>query len=725
MSPPAGIALGWRWFRRATGPARALVLRRIVGVTIATCVALLTVTLWQANDDRAQRGRAQEARSALGGERAFQVSKTDAPYDGDVWTTIFLSRPAPDAPAPPGVPQFPAAGETWVSPAVARAIRDDPAARQRIPGKVAGIIDAPGLQSPDQLFAYAAMADADHADGWQAGGWGSPVDTTGRPSVPRAPFLGILAVLLGVPILMLLRSTSKMSAESRRSAFAGLHLLGVPTRTLSLAAGVEAFLCATIGIVLGMLLAGGIVDLVSETAVLGIAWFAPVTRLDPVATAVVAVALCAAIVTATYRSASRGLGQVFQARTGGPESRSKLWLAPFLVGVAALAGAVVPHTILGVKPSNALTVYYFLLGTPLAALGALVGLGLMLRALAAGVRTRTSDLRLFLAARRLWWDSDTIGRSLAAVLVVMVGGLVGVGVLADLARLSPEQAAGDQYTITLASVTDGDAKAAAAVPAPLRALRVDDGRSQTWIGTCRDLAGIAGITSPTAARRLLAQCVDDGTFQLAETAGSGGLVVPGIGRTDLGTNRIVTTDLADYRGPLRHAELIAYPGPRDADVDAYMSGVLGADPTSTVTNTGADAYKPMIEPTRRLLLTCFLLGLVISMSLLALTAADSFQRNRVHAARLVVMGGSRALAANVHATAVGVAALLVAGVATVIGWLSAVTYDIAGGTGARPGGLGLAVTLAGAVVAALTVLVSWIGARRSSGNDIAELLRRE
>lgn len=721
-----GLRLGVRYCARPQAANRALQVRRVVGAVLASTVALLAVSLWQANDDRAARGRLQEPRSALGQPASFLVSKTDAPYSGDVWTTIFMSPVAEAPPAPPGVPDFPRPGEVYVSPAVAEVITHDPLAARRVPGEVVGLIGERGLQSPDQFFVYAGVRPSANPDAWKAVGWGSPANTSERPAVPRLAFALILASLVGLPVLMLTRLTGQLSAESRRRTNALLHMLGVPTKVISLASATEALFCSVIGGVIGCIVTAIAVGALSDTTALGIAWFPPSTRVNIASAVMVIALLCCGVAFHSTRSTRKGLSQVLHARSGAPTKRSAFWLTPMLLGLAALAGVVVPYVVVGLKLSSTVTYYYFLAGTFLATLGTFAAVGPLMRGLARCLRrVNPQGPTWFLAVRRLWWDGEPIGRSLAAILLVMVSGMVGAGALADLARLSPESPAGDQFTITL-SGGDGSSRALA-VPASMRALRLDQGTDSTWLGTCRDLTGIIRSTNVAAATQFRRECHEGNTYRLASTPvqAEGTLAITGIDRSELGTGLVRSDPVTTYPGPLRHTELIAYPGPTETKVDDYLSRVLSHDPTASVTNTSADVYKPMIPATRRLFIISCVLGLTISVALLVLAAADSYQRNHVHVARLNVLGGTSALAGKVHVTAIALGAAVVTPLAACIGWLAGLSYDLAGGTGATPGRLGWTVTLLGLCLACAAVAIAWLNATQRPAVSPVELLHRE
>lgn len=726
------VLLGSRWFLRSHGASRALIIRRVVGLFLAVLIGLVALALWQANGDRAERGRGQEPRSALGATPAFKALISSSPYRGDAWTTVFVNDPQATAPTPPGLPRFPQAGETWVSPAVATARSTDRLAAKRIPGRVVGIIGDEGLQSPDQYFVYSGSSKT-LPTAFNAGGWGATVPNGGRATIPQGPLAGILATLLGLPILILLQSTSRLSAESRRRDLAAMHLLGVPGRTLGRASAVEAMWCCAVASALGVAIAATAVKLLAPSHALGISWFPPPTGIEPLSTVVVVTMMSALVVADAARSTRRGLGDVLISRAGGPKLRGPLRIAPLIIGTAMLLGVVLPHAIAGQKLSSGSTYVYFLVGTFLASLGAVIALGPVLRAIARLGPTHGRGVVLHLALRRLNWDSDAIARSVSAVLIVTVCGLIGSGAIADIARLSPDRPAGHRYTVPLAGATPVERQQVMAVPAPIRVLQVDDGDQPTWVGSCHDLGAILALNTSAGQLAFEQRCRDGQTYSLIDPGHDSTappvndeISVPGLSRSDLGTSTVIASSVSDYAGNLDHAEFSAYPGRSQRAIDDFASMVVAAWPHAfEILNTTADSFEPMIAPTKKMLLACVWLGLSIAMLLVGLTAIDSFQRNLAHGARLIVIGAPQSLSARVHTLAVAIAALVCLALASTIGWLAALTYDLAGGTGATPGALGWLIVGGGAALGAAGVLITWVTTRRRINEALPELLQRE
>ena len=723
-----GVALGWRWFARPAATGRGLRRRRMLAAACATWVALLGVTLWQANEGRLDRGRAQEPRPAAGVHR-FDVLETDTPYRSDVWTTIYmgcLRAGTSQSPAPPGLPMFLEPGETYVSPAVERAIGTDPLAARRVPGHVVGTIGEAGLQSPDQYLVYAG---AEPGVSWRsASGWGSPVVAVARGSVPAGALLGLVGVLIGLPALLLTRATGRMTAIARQRSLAACHLLGVPVRLLETAAAVDALLCAFVGAVGGAGVAAATVLAVHGTTMFGIEWFAPPTVLSPAATVATGIALSALVALDAATATRRDLRKPLVARAGGPRPVPRWTLAPLLMGTAGLAGIVAADTVLRKRIDPGWAITYFFVGGTMAALGAVAGMPLILHAWSTRLRRRPHvSTAQFVAFRRLSWKRDAIASACIGLALVGIASLVGAGTLADLDAISTTGPAGDRYD--LQGVDHSHLPAALAVATPLRMLQVSHGRQTIDVAECATLAAFVDLTSPDAGAQFSAQCGAGDTFVIGSHAAAGSVVLPRGAGGFLRRATVIAVNPVEYARthskPAGQTDVIALPGRDEADVDDYVSRIMAVAPEVQVTDLSADSYAPVVAPTRRLLVACTALGTLTASALLILGALDQRRRSRIDGARLVVLGASRRLTARIHAVAYGHGVTAALAVGLIIGLLAAMVYDQVGGLVASPGSLG--VTLAGlaVIIAVVAVFVTWATALPEHRAALTEEIQRE
>ncbi|MFI2035349.1 FtsX-like permease family protein [Streptomyces bottropensis] len=180
----------------------------------------------------------------------------------------------PRTPAPPGLERFPAAGHTYLSPALAELMRELPAGRlaDRFPtGAGQGTIGEAGLASPEELVAVVGRAPTDPAITHAARG--SALDTLSararvdgfegtRPSLftafdQQASVLG--GALLVVPVIVLASAAGRLGAARREQRLAALRLAGATPRQILAMTGAES---AAVG------LAGGVLGAVAYTLLL-------------------------------------------------------------------------------------------------------------------------------------------------------------------------------------------------------------------------------------------------------------------------------------------------------------------------------------------------------------------------------------------------------------------------------------------------------------------------
>lgn len=698
----------------------------MLSVAIAVFVAVLGVTLWQANSDRADRAKAQEPRPAVSGNVEFRVRQVDAQYADDVWTTIFVFAETPSPSPPPGLAAFPAPGEVWVSPAVEKVQAERGSAANRIPGPITGVIGRAGLQSPDQLFVYVGSKEPGPS-WWRAEGWGAKVEATARPTVPQWPLLVLVLVLVGLPVTALVRGTAQLAVETRGRELAGLHLLGVPRGKLSIAAATDAAWCGASGGVGGAIIAAVATSATHQGQMLGFSWFQPSWSHRVLVAVVVVLAASWLVWTDVRRRSERALRDPWGARAGTPRTWHWWRLVPFVLGLSLLVAVVVPYLVFGTRYGSVLTTGYFFVGTLLGLLGAVAALAPLMGWWARRAGNSARSAAVFLGTRRLQWDRERIATGCAGLVLTCVSGAVGAGALADLAALSPERAGGDRYAVGVGGLDTGEAAAAIAVTAPLRYLQVSDVSGTSNIADCGTLTRVLGLDDRTASADFAAQC-RQGTEQrvvVGQATQPSDIVLRSGDPSGLVDTTVISVPVEDYRGSLRRADLLVYPGRGDQPVTDYLDRLLTAAPHAQVTNTQADSYKPMVAPTRRLLIVCSLLGLMVGATLLAVVALGSMHRTRVQAARLAVMGGTRAVAARAHTVAFAHGALVAVVVGLTLGGLAGTAYTIAGGITTGPGSLGMVVLTMAIAITGFALLVTWATARFANLGTLSELIQRE
>ncbi|MFD2417950.1 FtsX-like permease family protein [Amycolatopsis pigmentata] len=226
-----------------------------VGVAVATAVVLLLMSLPSASDARTARSywQAPHPRSA-DAETMLIRSSTDY-FEGSAIRVVAVA-PTGDSSRialPPGVPRLPRPGEVLVSQALADRMHAVPAARlaDRYPGVVGTITDA-GLEYPGQLIALVGHTPKEISES------AAKVDGFGDPAKVQAdPFLKFLAgvgvVVLLIPSLVLVASSSRLTAARRERRLAALRLAGADPGQVTAMVAAETGVAALAGALLGAL----------------------------------------------------------------------------------------------------------------------------------------------------------------------------------------------------------------------------------------------------------------------------------------------------------------------------------------------------------------------------------------------------------------------------------------------------------------------------------------
>ncbi|EFE67363.1 integral membrane protein [Streptomyces viridosporus ATCC 14672] len=321
-----------------------------VGVGLGVALLLLTTALPNALEER---GRREEARLnyTYSSERLAKADDTLVTADID---TTYLDREVrgrllepegPEAPLPPGLEEFPAAGEMAVSPALKELLDSGRGEllRERLPYEVVGTIGEQGLIGSQELAYYAgATGLAERIDGSTVARideFGDPEPTDTETDPVLVLLVLVVFVVLLMPVTVFIAAAVRFGGERRDRRLAALRLVGSDSRATRRIAAGEALAGALLGLVLGtgFFLIGR--EVVASFEVFGVSVFPSYLTPSPLLALLVAVAVPAAAVLVTLL-ALRGvviepLGVV---RTARPARRRLWWrlLLP-LAGVGLLA----------------------------------------------------------------------------------------------------------------------------------------------------------------------------------------------------------------------------------------------------------------------------------------------------------------------------------------------------------------------------------------------------
>ncbi|MFI6851907.1 ABC transporter permease [Streptomyces sp. NPDC050416] len=321
-----------------------------VGVGLGVALLLLTTAIPNA---LAERDRREEARSdhTFGQQKIPKADDTLIVLDSD--TTFrdrdvrgrLLEAEGPRAPLPPGVAEFPAAGDMVVSPALKELLASDDGKllRERLDYRITGTIGEQGLVGSQELAYFAGGTGL--AERLEGPASGARIDSFGNPDLapsdPWDPVLLLLVlvvfVVLLMPVAVFIAAAVRFGGERRDRRLAALRLVGSDSRmTRRIAAG-EALAGSVLGLVLGtgFFLLGR--QLAASAEVYRVSVFPSYLNPSPVLAVLVALAVPAAAVVVTIL-ALRGvviepLGVV---RTARPARRRLWWRLLLPLGGLAL-----------------------------------------------------------------------------------------------------------------------------------------------------------------------------------------------------------------------------------------------------------------------------------------------------------------------------------------------------------------------------------------------------
>ncbi|MGW7367859.1 FtsX-like permease family protein [Streptomyces sp. NPDC054841] len=229
-----------------------------VGVGLGVALLLVTTAIPSALGGRDARASARSEHTAPTAEKAghdtLLVAEVDTRYRGEEIYGRLLRPEGPDAPVPPGLRSFPAAGEMAVSPALDKLLKstDGKLLRERLDGKVTAIIGDQGLVGPSELAYYAGSDTLKPLDGKVPRVTG--FDNSAEPE-PLDPVLLLLITLVFValltPVAVFIAAAVRFGGERRDRRLAALRLIGADGRMARRIAAGEALAGSLAGLVLG------------------------------------------------------------------------------------------------------------------------------------------------------------------------------------------------------------------------------------------------------------------------------------------------------------------------------------------------------------------------------------------------------------------------------------------------------------------------------------------
>ncbi len=273
------IRLGLRL--TVNGGREAAVRLVLIAVAVAVGVGLLLTTLGSLNAVHAQNARYAWLETGYTGSNAPAVTsgidtRTDLLwwnlhadyYQGKQIGRVDLAATGPAAPVPPGISTLPAPGQYYASPALAKLLRDTPAAElgDRYPGRLVGTIGETALPAPNSLIIVIgrSVADVSHQhDAHPVANISTtvPSNCTGDCVVGVGIdgngitlILSVVIAALLFPVLIFIGGATRLSAARREQRFAAMRLVGATPRQIAVIATVESTVATAIGVGVGFAL---------------------------------------------------------------------------------------------------------------------------------------------------------------------------------------------------------------------------------------------------------------------------------------------------------------------------------------------------------------------------------------------------------------------------------------------------------------------------------------
>lgn len=250
---------------RGDRASRIRLLLMTCGVALGVALLLGVAGVLPAVDDRQQvlasRSQTFDSLDADAGA-APRTTGVAALTENSYWRSrevhsLRFTVVGPPVAAPEGVPALPGPGQVLVSPALQEAMRGPHGdeLRARVPGTVTGLVGAAGLTGPEELYFVAPAAPGALASGALGAGF-QPKDTalvgrttTGDELRIAVPLAGIALV---IPILVLISTSTRLSAASRERRTAAIRLVGATRRQVAQLAIVEGGAVGLVGALLGL-----------------------------------------------------------------------------------------------------------------------------------------------------------------------------------------------------------------------------------------------------------------------------------------------------------------------------------------------------------------------------------------------------------------------------------------------------------------------------------------
>jgi len=441
------------------GGREALTRLALIAIAVMVGVGLLLATVATLNAVQKQNARYAWLETGYPGSNAPVATSTTGTtaadplwwrlradyFDGALIGRIDVATRGPKSPVPPGISKLPGPGEFYVSPAMAKLLRDTPAAElgDRYPGVEAGTIGEAALPAPDSLVIIVGRRAADLLQ--ENGVRRVTSISTTKPNKCNgecAPGVGnngngltlILSVVVAgllFPVLIFIGAATRLSAARREQRFAAIRLVGATPRQVSVIATVESAVAATAGVVAGFGLFYAVRVPIASIPFTGDPFFPSDLSLSLMNVLLIALGIpLAAAVAARLALRRVSISPLGVSRRVTPRPPQPRRLIPLIAGIAELGYFAYVGNI-GAKShtsSNTEAVAY-LLGVLLVMAGLVIAgpwLTLLVSRISASRATRPATL---IAARRLADNPHASFRAISGLVLAVFVGTCSIGII--------------------------------------------------------------------------------------------------------------------------------------------------------------------------------------------------------------------------------------------------------------------------------------------------------
>ncbi|MEV0633813.1 FtsX-like permease family protein [Streptomyces sp. NPDC050619] len=690
---------------------------------------------------------------------SFELTRTD-PYGSEPLTRVFVARGGNPIEPPPGLSELPAPGDVFVSPRLRETLHQEPGLAQLVPGKDRGLIAAPGLAHPDELYAYVGVARDDLEEAYRVTTFGkeyppSPTVESSALDIVRFTLVGV--VLL--PLAVFLSVCARLSAAARARRLAALRLLGLSTRGTQRVNAAETVVAALLGAVLGLGAYWVVNQCVSRTGLPGFKWY-PSDGALSVSTVLVCVVGCTALAWFVGRtSARKAAANPLAVRRSAVEKPPGKWgLLPLVPGLGIVAAYCVAGALGRPPRDTGLSSILMPLAVVLVGAGLVLTLPILTRTLARRLAGSTRSISFGLAMRRNEVEPGGALRVATGLVLLVFSASLVQGVLIELDQVTKHTSPVQMYKIPLDGVTDEKRQAWEKVKGLQGHAVVMD--SWTDFDFARPSPVISAVIATCDQLRAMVpkvgSCVDGRPArlwdpnQVHDEEGKPGMVFPFHLRQEK-QRRVMQVKVPRQTLPYRdHAGLLAF-GTGDVllppsalpsgfrpekatlvllsssapeTVRAVLDSIAAVDPTIEVRTPGIVVTSlQQITVVKTLLAVGMVLGLIIGVAAYLVAATDRAVERRPQVTALALLGARPRTLRAVQVAQVVLPLAVGLVLAVVTGKLAESSYLVTGGGAIFWDGAGVPLLLGAALG---VVVVAALGALPLVGRRIdPELIRRD